>query len=669
VVGEIKDFKFRPESPEAIIGNSKMLVSLRSTGEIFRIFWPYIEYGQHLGHLWPGVRLSLQEGQSFTKWFHLANTWDSSQRYLENTNIVETSLFSRTHHLKAVQKDFVFPDRDVLARSCELTNEGEKSENITFLLYCSFEIEESPLYDGAYVDFSNNSLVFHRRNVYLAVAGHGYPLAGYHCGRRNTPSDPFQDASRGMLWGNRDNIRQSAGSMAWNLGELPAGSSKTFALYLAAGHSEEQVRELLDQAASRDINDWLDRTRRYWNGWLQTALGNLEGETVQPVYTRSLLAMKLMTNKETGASIAAPEFDPYYLACGGYGYCWPRDSFYVAAALDEAGYHDLAENFYLFASSVQDRNGNWRQRYFTDGSAAPAWGRQIDQPGSVLYGYWHHYNLTGNRDFLKSIWPSLQSGAEYLAGSIGDNGLPAAGYDLWEDENEQSAYSAAAVYGGLKAAAKIAAATGERKYAEKWRGASAAVREAILKHHWSPNRNRFIRGINRKVSRETYEYALSRGERTSASTDPSGLYPVYRVGKDERVDAALLGLVFPFGVMDPLDEKMLATVRAIEEKLWNRDVGGIHRYEGDGYRGGNPWLVTTLWLAIYYCAAGDCGRAETVYRWCLEQSNRHLLLPEQVDKSRGGPAWVVPLSWSHAMFVLAHLALHGKLSIIKQAER
>jgi len=49
----------------------------------------------------------------------------------------------------------------------------------------------------------------------------------------------------------------------------------------------------------------------------------------------------------------------------------------------------------------------------------------------------------------------------------------------------------------------------------------------------------------------------------------------------------------------------------------------------------------------------------------LAQANQHLLLPEQADKNHGGPAWVLPLNWSHAMFVLTHLALRGKLSIIR----
>jgi len=658
-VKKISSLKIQPEMPEAIIGNSKMLASLRENGEIFKLFWPQIEYGQHLGHFWPGIKLSLPEGQNFTKWFHL-NIWKSCQRYLENTNILETEMCSRTHYLKAVQWDFVLPDKDILVRHYTLTNYGEKNEKLTFLVYCAFDLEESTHYDSVYFDLTDHSLIFFRRNVYLAVAGSGYPLAGYQCGRRGTHSDPFQNASRGALQGGSDNIRQSAGSLDWDMGELPPGASKNFTLYLAAGANREEVKTLLAGVTSQDGLEWLEHTKQYWHGWLGENTGG-------GAYSRSLLTMKLMSNKETGASIAAPEFDPCYLMCGGYGYCWPRDSVFIAAAFDEAGYHDIAAHFYRFACAVQEKEGDWQQRYFTDGSVASTWGKQIDQVGSVLWGYRHHYGLTRDDQFLEQIWPSLAAGAGYLADSLEANGLPSPSFDPWEDEHSQGTYSAAAVYGGLTAANEIALIKGEKETAERWRLTAETVKEGILKHQWSDRHKRFMRGINRRVYKDIYDRAAYEGKYTFSKTDPMGLYPTYWVGEDERVDAALLGLAFPFGVLDAKDEKMQATVRAIEERLWNRDVGGLHRYEGDSYRGGNPWLITTFWLAIYYCMCDNRHRAETLFNWCLEQANCHLLLPEQAEKNRGGPAWVLPLSWSHAMLILARLALDNKLSIFNTA--
>ncbi|MGI6491294.1 MAG: glycoside hydrolase family 15 protein [Pelotomaculum sp.] len=654
--------KTNPEMPAAIIGNSRMLASLRSNGEIYRLFWPYIEYGQHLGHFWPGLRITTKVEESFTRWFHL-NCWDTAQHYLEHTNIFETAFSSASHAIKVTQRDFVLPDRDVLVRFYELKNEGNNPEKISFWLYCNFNIEESQLYDSGYFEPSNNSLVFYRRDIYLAVAGTGHPLTGYHLGRRGTDSDPYQAASHGTLYGNKDNIRDSAGSLSWDLGALAPGQTQTFSLYLAAGNSKEDVWQSLAETTCKSGPELLNETADYWRNWLKPATS--EDSAGQATYIRSLLAVKLMCSKETGASIAAPEFDPYYLACGGYGYCWPRDAVYVAAAMDEAGYHDVAGQFYQFASSVQEQDGSWHQRYFTNGNIATTWGQQIDQTGSVLWGYRHHYNLTHDRAFLEQIWPSLTSGAMYLAENLAENGLPSPSYDIWEDFNGQATYSAAAVYAGLHAAAELARIKKCLKEKELWQQGANRVRAGILQHLWSPRYNRFRRGINRKSDRGAFEDARRRNEPAFIGKDVTGLYETYWVGEDNRADTALLGLAFPFAVISPLDRRMEATASSLEELLWNHRVGGLHRYEWDGYRNGNPWVLTTLWLCIYHCMAGNLERAGALYKWACEHTNRHRLMPEQIDKSNGLPVWVLPLSWSHAMFIMAHLALQGNLSIIK----
>jgi GH15 family glucan-1,4-alpha-glucosidase len=96
---------------------------------------------------------------------------------------------------------------------------------------------------------------------------------------------------------------------------------------------------------------------------------------------------------------------------------------------------------------------------------------------------------------------------------------------------------------------------------------------------------------------------------------------------------------------------MRATVAAIERALVLPD-GGVLRYEGDVYAGGNPWILTTLWLGLWYRRVGD----EAGYRRCLDyavaRQSETGLLPEQVTRD-GEPAWVLPLTWSHAMLVLA----------------
>ncbi|HEV7235967.1 MAG TPA: hypothetical protein VGN15_07290, partial [Ktedonobacteraceae bacterium] len=64
-----------------------------------------------------------------------------------------------------------------------------------------------------------------------------------------------------------------------------------------------------------------------------------------------------------------------------------------------------------------------------------------------------------------------------------------------------------------------------------------------------------------------------------------------------------------------------------------------------------------LWLALQDMGSGQQARALHLYSWVLEHRTSLDLLPEQVDRTTGEPCWVVPLGWSHAMFILATLAL------------
>jgi GH15 family glucan-1,4-alpha-glucosidase len=154
----------------------------------------------------------------------------------------------------------------------------------------------------------------------------------------------------------------------------------------------------------------------------------------------------------------------------------------------------------------------------------------------------------------------------------------------------------------------------------------------------------------------------------SSGTEP--LPRTYRAGRiakhgkttrgDSLPDASLLGLVYPSGVLDPLDERMETTVHEIIKANTTGD-GGLSRYPGDLYcggvrngrvslTGGGAWPLLSFWMAIYYCLAGDRATADKHFNWPLERVQKYI--PEQIlkDKSK---APICPLLWSHAIFVIA----------------
>ncbi|WP_457612343.1 hypothetical protein [Methanocaldococcus sp.] len=125
----------------------------------------------------------------------------------------------------------------------------------------------------------------------------------------------------------------------------------------------------------------------------------------------------------------------------------------------------------------------------------------------------------------------------------------------------------------------------------------------------------------------------------------------------EEIDISILSLSYPFNLIDVNDERMIKTAEAIE-KAFNYKVGGIGRYPEDSYFGGNPWIITTLWLALYYKRLSEVlnikeynDKAERLYRWtlnyCIEGQ-----FPEQVHKDLGVPVSALPLGWSNAMFLI-----------------
>lgn len=645
-----------PVLPGGIVGNGRMLCSIRTNGMLHRLFWPHIDWGQHMGIL----KLGLQEHGRPVHWLD-GDEFLHRQFYHDDTNIFTTEMKSLAENLEVSQTDLVLPEHDVLVRLYSVFNAGSTARDFNFIAYGSFSIEESGIQDGMYYLAPHQALVQFRRNVFLGLKCPGRTPYGFHCGRRNTPSDPFDGASRGEFWGSFDNIKSGAGALGWNIGPLGPGGRLTFPLVLAAARGEGPLTELLALPFLFGPEALLELASRYWKAWLGTAEEKKFPD--RPLFKRSLLAVKLMSDRTSGGSVAAPEFDSHYIASGGYGYCWPRDGMFVALALDEAGYHQEAEMFYRFAARVQNPDGSWHQRYFMNGDWAPTWGQQIDQAGAVLWGYYHHYSLTGDKTFLNHIWPSVYSGAGYLVKSRSpDNGLPVPTMDIWEDEFAQSTYSSAAVYGGLKGAAALASFMGDTESNKLWNDAAESIKNSILAHQWNGEIGSFTRSVNRRVCEWDYCQALESGQNAFKVQIPGTPYSYHAVSMDRRVDISLLGLSFPFGVIPPTDRRMQSTAEEIEKRLLNRRVGGIHRYEGDSYAGGNPWVLATLWMSIFLSLQGNNEMALHYLQWAESNSSPAGLLPEQVHRNDGGPAWVLPLNWSHAMYILASLAAGGRLS-------
>jgi len=115
------------------------------------------------------------------------------------------------------------------------------------------------------------------------------------------------------------------------------------------------------------------------------------------------------------------------------------------------------------------------------------------------------------------------------------------------------------------------------------------------------------------------------------------------------------------------DKQRLRTAAASlgHELLNSAPIGGSPRYEIDHYFAsdpaykGNPWIVTTLWLAQFYVRTGDIEAAKGLVRWSLDRCLPSGVLAEQFNPTNGTAVGVTPLVWSHAELVNTILDISG----------
>lgn len=647
----------KPYLIDAITGNSRFLASLGRTGRLYRLWWPNIDFPQHLDRIRSGVNLEGHLSTGGTAWFdEEGHGWQHEASYVPRTNIFRVKAFNQHLPLECVTVDFAIPEQDVFVREYSFTNHGDVPASFQFILYSSFHIAENRLYNSVFFDEEADAIVHYRHRYYFSLSS-SIECSGFQAGRA------WDSARQGTLHGGNIDTTTD-GAMSWRIDSLQPGQTATLPVYIAAGQDRFASLEALRLAKSRRSDEWYAETVSYWNNQIdQVAPCPAEDKDIKELYERSILMFKLMSDEQTGSIVAAPEFDEGYTSCGGYAYCWGRDAAFITTALDKAGLTQLTSRFYDWALAAQDPDGSWQQRHYHDGSLAPAWGIQLDEGASIIWGMLSHYKHTQNSEFLNRVWPAVWKGAEYLVAQLEeDTGLPRPSRDLWEERIAAHTYTAAAVYGGLTAAAEFARMQRREDLAASWEAEAKRIQSGIGQNCWNESKSSYYRALKLEVWPHMYEQAIGQGLPAYTQTSKKG-YVTHFVQHDPMVDISLLGIAVPFAAVDPADERMRKTADTIEKYLASPEVGGIRRYEDDNYRGGNPWILTTLWLAHYRIAVGEYDKAKELLHWAVQHRTSMGLLPEQVDKTTGETAWVVPLTWSHAMFVLtvSMLAEHKQL--------
>jgi GH15 family glucan-1,4-alpha-glucosidase len=388
---------------------------------------------------------------------------------------------------------------------------------------------------------------------------------------------------------------------------------------------------------------FLNETARYWQHWVKQC-------DIPPLFQRqvirSALTLKLHCFEDTGAIIAAmttsiPE-SPGSGRTWDYRYCWLRDSYYVLNAFGLLGQFEEREQFVQFLLNVAGGAPglNLAPLYRVDGSS--------DLKESILDN-WPGYNGEGpvrigngaavhsqNDIFGEMVMaltpvflderlseersPATLQLIEGLARkAISLAGVPDAGIWEYRTEWKPQTFSSLMCWAAADRMAGIASRHAPAHEAE-FRFAAERIHADIIANSWNAQRQSFV-----------------------------GHY-----GGDD-LDASLLQMIrlrfLPAG-----DPKSISTIDAIRKDL---SLGGwLQRYSlNDGF--GKPsvaFVICSFWLIEALAAAGRRSEASEIFERILEVTSPLGLLSEDYDPGEPRMWGNFPQTYSHVGLINAAFA-------------
>lgn len=598
-------------------------------GALVELYWPHL--GQdHLWDAYSGVRY---QGQFF--WLH---QFKLEKQWIEpDTDIVVSRFLSPDGLLAAEVRDLVVRDQPAHVRQLTLTNRSNQPlTDLSVFFYAYLTAELLPQHDHLEYLPDSGSLHHFQGSSHFLVALDRTP-AQFQCGGVHNyltqALDARHDAQDGHLSGNR---KVSAGlglgvngSLATAPITLPAGAQISERALIIAGHSLEAAVQTLQQVRQMSWQSLEAQNQSYWQNYLKQSLipAGLTAEE-QAAYRRALIVLQ-QHSARSGAHLAAPTS-----TSPPYRFSWPRDGSFIALAQLLTGHGDETRRFLDFMAHAQKDNGGWAINYRTDGRPWYDFGdrqNEHDQVGTIPWMMVEYARQRGDWTWLQQHWPVIRKACEFLLRyQDARTGLIGPTRDLWElSVSDSWTYSNAAAFAGFQAGAEAARRVGDPAAVQRYTQAAERIRQGIYHYLWVEQGGYYARGLNLDTQRQ-----------------------------DLKVEAANLGLVWPFGVFEAQDPRM----RKMAEKILTdlaTPQGGIRRYTGDCYYDGQPWPVTTAWLAMYYARLGQSEIAQRLQDANTRYAGRTASwqLGEQFDERLGRWVSAMPLTWSETKYILAMLAL------------
>lgn len=631
-----------------MLGNGSLTVGLNEQGLVHDFYYPYVGLDNLTTARSVHHKIGIWVDGAFS-WVD-DGSWQIDVSFEPDSLVSEISMTSEKLEVRITAKDFVDYDWDVFCRQLVVENmKDEQKRQVRLFMHQVFQISRAGRADTALFEPNGNYILDYKGRCSLLIYGqtqaggvfNNYAVGNYGIeGKEGT----FRDAEDGQLSGSAVE-HGGVDSVIQFDAELAGQEKKTFDYWIVVSDSQFSCEEIHDNLQHEGLSVRMDKTRAYWQKWLATGAEKLATihEDYREITQRSLLLIKAHTDKRGGV-IASCDSSIYNYGRDYYSYVWPRDGAYALWPLIRLGYYEEAKKFFEFCQDIMTPGGYLMHKYQPDRAIGSTWhpllhkGRkelaiQEDETAIVIFMLGEFLHYAKDEDFVRSMYDSLvRPAADFMAEfTDADTNLPHASYDLWEEKFLTNTYTVATVYQSLVVAAELAEVFDATDDAVKWRQSADSMKEAA----------KFFVDPVTSVLRKGFLLQPDGSLTFDSTLDISSLY-----------GAAM------FDLFDSRSDQVMATMTAIEDVLLDKTPsGGCPRYAYDHYFEtnaeylGNPWFVSTLWMAQLYIRKHRSADAKEYIDWALAHAAPGGALSEQIHPENGQPLSVLPLVWSHAELV------------------
>lgn len=630
-----------------MLGNGSLTVGLNEAGLVHDFYYPYVG----LDNLTTARSLPHKIGV----WADGLFSWIDDGSWQTEVDFEENALFSRVQlrhadlGLTLTFRDFVDYEFNAFCRQLTIRNERDTNREVRMFFHQVFQISRGGRGDTAlYVPEGNYLLDYKGRCSLLMYAqcADGTGLDQFSVGNYGIEGKEgtWRDAEDGDLSCNAVEHGGVDSALRCSLSIAPQ-SSEIVDYWVVAADAQYSAERIHEQLLSSGLTSRLEKNERHWAEWLGIAKPHLKDFTPeqQRAVKKSLMVIKAHTDKR-GGIIASCDSSIYNFGRDYYSYVWPRDGAYAMWPLIRLGYSDEPKRFFSFCRDIVHPDGYLMHKYQPDRAIGSTWhpllhGKrselaiQEDETAVVVYMLGEFYETGRDDEFVESMYSTfVQPAADFMARFRDEaTKLPHASYDLWEEKFSTSTYTTAVTYRALLTAADMADAFEFPDDAVRWRDAASEIAASC----------HVLFDTERGVLRKGFLLQDDGSLQFDNTLDISSAY------------GALMFAAPAFG------SKMIrSTFNVIESDMLNQSPsGGVPRYEHDNYFAskpqylGNPWFVTTLWVAQYYLQLSRDAEAQKLVDWTLSHAVHSGVLSEQINPTSGEPLSVTPLVWSHAELI------------------